>query len=527
LFEWAKRIFFGKKKPNAEKYTNQALDSSWRSSYSIFGDVMSGGAKWSGGLSVSGRIRVFDHWALRQSARDAYFDTPQANAVVNRYADNVAYTGLKLECAPKIDVLGIELEEAEEWASRVQGLFDLWARSKKQHRSETMSFYQAHRLYQIFQQRDNDIFVRLFYSKAAELLNPVQFEFIDPDQIRGDAFTFSGGPINVGVDDGIVRDDRGREKAYKLWVFEEKNSYKMLEIPVIGARSGRRMMLHGFAPEFAMQGRGFTRLAHVLQEFENLTDFSLSHIKNAIIQSTFPLYVKPSKDQPASNPLRNNISSRGAGSINLQEQAEVTDPSWPYVKYCPLPEVTLDTPGSAGVFNLKEGEDLATLKMTSPTQSYANFVNSFLSSLSASLSVPLEVLLMKFSANYSASRAALLMFWQVANIWRAEMETDFLNPVYEMWLSEEIASGRIVAPGWSDPRLKAAWLNCAWVGAPMPNIDPERTAKADQKYVEMGAQTLDQVSKKYNGTDGRSNRSKLKREISELTVPPWAQKKGE
>jgi lambda family phage portal protein len=489
---------------------------------------MSSGGKWPGGLSVSGRIRVFDHWALRQNARDAYFDTPQVNAVVNRYADNVAYTGLKIECAPKIDVLGIELEEAEEWASKVQGLFDLWAQSKKQHRSETMSFYQTHRLYQIFQQRDNDIFVRLFYSKANDLLNPVQFEFIDPDQIRGSAFTFSGGPINAGVDDGIVRDDRGREKAYKLWVFGKKNSYKMLEIPAIGARSGRRMMLHGFAPEFAMQGRGFTRLAHVLQEFENLTDFSLSHIKNAIVQSMFPLYVKPSKDQPATNPFpRSSMSNRGAGSISPQEQADVTDPGWPYVKYCSLPEVTLDTPGSAVVFSLKGGEDLGTLKLTSPTQSYANFVNSFLGNLSASLSVPLEVLLMKFNANYSASRAALLMFWQVANIWRAEMEADFLNPVYEMWLSEEIASGRIVAPGWSNPQLKAAWLNCAWIGAPMPNIDPERTAKADQRYVEMGAQTLDQVSRKYNGTDSRSNRSKLKREISELTVPPWAQKKGE
>ncbi|MCP4748930.1 MAG: hypothetical protein GY874_22780 [Desulfobacteraceae bacterium] len=44
--------------------------------------------------------------------------------------------------------------------------------------------------------------------------------------------------------------------------------------------------------------------------------------------------------------------------------------------------------------------------------------------------------------------------------------------------------------GWFDPRLRAAWLNCRWIGSPMPNIDPARTMTADKGYVEMGAKIL-------------------------------------
>lgn len=524
MWEWAKKLLKRTSIKPQQRITGQnpippSLNL-YGSSPRVYGST--GGAKWPGGLSASGSINTLDHYTLRQNARNAYHDTPQINAIVERFADNVGYTGLKLECAPRINILGITLEEAEKWSVNVEESFDLWAKSKKQHRSETLTWYQLHRLYQIFQQRDNDIFIRLFYSKDRQLLNPLQWDIIDPNQVRGDAFTSTGGPFNAGFDDGIVRDARGREKAYKLWLFSDNsNSYELVELPAVGTRSGRRMMIHGFTPEYAMQTRGYTRLSKVLQEFQNLTDFSLSHIKNAINQSLIAMFVQPSKDKPAASPFTQNVSERGVGP-RIEEESLVSDPAYPYIKYNPINEAAFDTPGSVGVFNLQAGEELKTLQTNAPLQSYDRFVDSFLASLSSSMSMPLEVLQMKFNQNYSASRAALLMFWQVAMIWKNEMEADCLNPVYEMWLSEEIASGRIQAAGWSNPRMKAAWLNCVWIGAPMPNIDPQRTAKADQLYVEMGAQTLDQVARKNNGSDGRANRAKLKEEISELTKPPWS-----
>ena len=101
------------------------------------------------------------------------------------------------------------------------------------------------------------------------------------------------------------------------------------------------------------------------------------------------------------------------------------------------------------------------------------------------------------------------------------MAADFLNPVLESWLNVEIALGRISAPpGWADPVLRAAWLSCHWNGAPMPNIDPAKTAKADREYAEMGATTLDRIARNLNGSSARPTARNL-HEYSNLPEPAW------
>jgi capsid protein len=283
-------------------------------------------------------------------------------------------------------------------------------------------------------------------------------------------------------------------------------------------------MLHGFNPEYAGQGRGFPRLAHALQEFEQITDFSLSTIQKAISQASLVMAVE--NDQAdSSNPLIGRVAGPvreyGSHPQPSASAANVTDEAIAPINFEYMPEATIDRPGSVGVFNLRKGDKLKYLADTSPSTSYDVFLNSFVSYLSASVGMPVEILLMKFNANYSASRAAFITFWRVAQIWRDEMAADFLDPTYEMWLAEEIAAGRVSAPGWSDPRLRAAWLCCEWAGAAMPNIDPVKTATADRAYVEMGSQTLDDVARNYNGSSGKSNRAKIKRQYEELSEPSW------
>lgn len=498
-----------------------------RVSVSPFGSYSTGrggGSKWPHGLSSSGSSPCFDHTLLRQNARSAYHDTPAAKALVDRFADTVIDCGLRLEAAPKFELLGITPEQAEHWSATVNEQFDNWASDKKSLRDETMTFYQAQRLVEIFQQRDNDYFVRLYYSSRRDLLNPLQISFLDPNQIRGNAYTSTYGFQQDN--DGIVRNEMGRESAYKVWIKQKDGQYKESQIDAFGKRSKRPLMLHGFQPEYAGQGRGYSRLSHLLQEFENLTDFSVSQIKKAIAQSSITMFNKPSRDNAASNPLE-AIEHGMAGPLGApptKEEAEQVGLDLDeYVKYVPIPEATFTRPGSVGVFNLQGGEELVPLKHTSPSESYPEFVNSFVSYLSASNSMPIEVLLMKFEQNYSASRGALILFWRIAQIWRAEIAADFLDPVYYAWLAGEIAAGRILCPGWQDPRLRACWLGHNWIGAPMPNIDPAKTAKADKEYAELGAQTLDRIAINHNGSSGKSNRAKLAREFAELPKAPWAE----
>ena len=490
------------------------------------------GSKWENGLSHSGRIVYQDHYTLRMNARKAYHDTPQARAIVDRFADVVVDTGIKIQPTPDATLLGISPEEAENWAERIGSRYDLWLASKDCHRAESMTGYQAQRLYQIFQQRDNDIFVRLHYNGSARLQSKLQFSFLDPSQIRGDAFTSSAGFNGGDASDGIVRDNAGRETGYKVWLKKkgEPGQFVEMTIPARGPKSGRRMMLHGFSPEYASQGRGVSRLAHALQEFQNLTDFSLATIKKAINQSNVTMYVKPSSENSASNPFEDLNSPAGPASTQFgsnptpAENAENVDTT--PVEYCPIPEATVGVPGSVGVFNLTEGEELKPFPNTAPADTFDSFVDSFTSYLSASTGMPLEVLLMKFSSNYSASRGTLILFWRIAWIWRHEMDADFMTPLYDSWLSEEIAAGRETAPGWTDPILRAAWLSHDLIASPIPNIDDVKSAKANKMNLEINATTFDRVARETNGSNGKSNRSKLSRELQEWERMPWEKQRG-
>lgn len=495
-------------------------------SYGGYRSAGSDGSKWHGGLSNSGVAPILNHTLLRINARRAYHESLQARAVVERHTDTVVDNGLKLSATPDADILGITAEAAEDWARAVDPAFDHWARNRKSMLAETMNFYQSQRMAGTGQQRDGEYFVRFHYSARKDLLNPLQLSFIDPGQIQGFGHTSTYG-LNLPFKDGIERDANGKETAYHVMVLQSDLSFKASVIPAEGARSKRRMMIHGFQPEYPGQGRGFSRLSHALQEFENITDFSSSEIKKAIAQSQLTMWVKPSKENAATNIFEEVAKSAPVGPARLTPAGEALaaennlDPG-DLVRYIELQEAAFGVPGSTGVFNLREGEELKSFDNTAPVTSYGDFLFTIATHLSASLSMPVEVVLMKFGENYSASRAALLLFWRVAQVWRDELASDFLNIVYENWLAGEIAAGRIFAPGWSDPRMREAWLKNSWIGSPMPNIDPMRTAKADKEYVEMGAQDLDRVAQNLNGTSGKANRAKLARQFAELPSPPWS-----
>lgn len=483
------------------------------------------GSKWRGGLASSGVAPTLNHSVLRANARSAFHTSLQARAVVVRHTDSVVDVGLKLNSTPDANLLGITAEQAEKWADDVDSRFDAWARNRKSTLAENQNFYQAQRLAGLSQQRDGEYFIRFKYSLSKDLLNPLQLGFIDPSQIRGHGFTTTYG-VTPLLKDGIERDINGKETAYYVYVQQADFSYKAVTIPAVGSRSKRRMMVHGYQLEYAGQGRGYPPLSHALQELENITDYASSELKKAIAQSTINMWVKPSKDNVAGDPFKVIEKPAPVGPVGISPAAQAIaeanniDPA-DAVEYFPIPEATVGVPGSVGVFNLNEGEEIKPFANTAPVDGFEKFVNAVASHLSASLSIPLEVVLMKFGENYSASRAALMLFWRVANIWRDEMASDLLNPVYENWLAGEIAAGRISAPGWNDPRMREAWLKNTWIGAPMPNIDPQKTAKADQLYVEMGAQTLDRVAQNLNGSSGKSNRAKLTRELQELPPVPW------
>lgn len=482
------------------------------------------GSKWPAGNSRGASIDVHNHFAIRQKVRNQMYDSVEARAIVTSIMETTVDVGLQVKPTPIPEIIGKQPEELELWSERTALMFNLWAQSKKSHRSRINNFYQNQRLYQLFQQRDNDIFVRFFYGRDKDAVNPLQIEFIDPNQIRGYDFTstYLQFPDNT---DGIIRDEAGRETGYKIWTLEQNGKYKETTVPAIGEKSGRIFMIHGYNPEYAGQGRGYSKMMHLVQELEDLTNFKASTIQKAINQASMIAAIE-NEEQDASNPLEGRVAGPvGEYGLNTDNDTSTNElEEEPIINWQVTNEATVRQPGSWFIGNLRRGDKMKYLQDTSPSAEYNTFVESFFAIMAASMGWSIELVLKKFNQNYSASRATLLLCWRTAQIERNEMIADFLNPIYEMWLSEEIAAGRIQCPGWLDNFIKAAWLNCEWSSSPMPDVDPQKSMEAKKLAVELNATTLDDVSKEYNSSSGKANRTKNARQFKETPEPPWGWK---
>lgn len=476
------------------------------------------GSKFPSGMSASKYVTLHNHTALRQASREMMHDSVDMRALVTSVVDTVVDSGMRLKPTPIAEIIGITPEEAETWAEDISQKFHLWASSKQSHRSRINTYYQNQRFFQLQKQRDGEVFIRLYYGREKDTFSPLQIDFIDPNQIRGFGLTSTW--YNPQTDDGIVRDGAGREIGYKIYNFNTiTGEYSETTIPAVGEKSGRIFMMHSYNPEYPGQGRGYPPLTHALQEFEQLTDFKIATVQKAIQQASIVMAVMNDKKDP-SNPMIGRVAGPMPtyGQPPQDSTQDSGDETQPVINYTAMPEATFTQPG-VGVFNLTEGDRLEYLKDTSPSPQFDVFVNSFFGSIVASTGYSIETVLKRFNSNYSASRATLILCWRVANIERSEQNADFDNPIYEMWLSEEIAAGRVQAKGWSDPFIKSAWLCSEWAGSVMPNIDPQKSASADLSYVQMGAQTLDDVARNFNGSSGKANRIKLKRQWDELPEP--------
>lgn len=91
------------------------------------------------------------------------------------------------------------------------------------------------------------------------------------------------------------------------------------------------------------------------------------------------------------------------------------------------------------------------------------------------------------------------------------MANDFCQPIYEEFLAEAVAKGRIHAPGFfSDPLVKKAYCTAEWNGPSQGQIDPLKEVNAAAKRVEEGFSTRTRETVELgNGDFFRNNRLRV------------------
>lgn len=464
---------------------------------------------------------------LRQRARMLYMAAPVATAAINTNRTKVIGTGLTLKASVDREVLGISPEAAKKWQHAAEMEFRLWA-GKKQN-CDALGLNNFESLQQLALKSwllSGDVFP-LVKHYAPTPLNPysLRIHLIEadrvstPDEYGGySMLRLTDGKIPVGkpgaghrVYDGVEVDGDGRVVAYHVCssypqavLLEERREWT--RVLAYGERTGLPNILHIMDSERPDQYRGVPYLAQVIEPLLQLRRYTESELMAALVQSFFTAWIQTDTD--TSDTPFNEV---GDGDIaGFPTEANTSGET-------PAGNISNDDNeyemGPGTVTHLAPGESVNFGNPNIPTAGFETFVKTLCKLIGSALELPYDVLIKEFNSSYSASRGALLEAWEAFKMRRKWFVDGFCQPIYEIWLAEAVARGRIKAPGFfDDPLLRAAWSGARWIGPVQGQLDPKKEAEAAIMLTNCGIKTHEQITRELGGGDWAENVEQLKAE---------------
>ena len=446
-----------------------------------------------------------NNYTLRQRGRLMFMSNPVASSGIKTHRTNTIGTGLKLNPRPDAEFLGLTSEEAAIWIQTVKREFEMWAGHKDACDAAGLNdFYELQQLILTSWLTSGDTFV-LIQDRKPTVLRPysMRLKLIEADRIAtptksGSIMTGTAGknPTNGNrIFDGVEIDSQGMVVAYHIcstYPLEQTGEVATWQrIEARGETTGLPNILHIMSSERPDQYRGVPYLATAIIPLLQLNRYTESELTAALIDSYFTAYVQ-TNTADGENPL-NETTPEGEVDYNR-------DPN----------EYEMG-PGQVNFLN--PGENVVLADPKRPASGFSDFVEAICTQVGAALEIPKDILLKQFNASYSASRGALLEAWKAFRMYRTWFVNDFCKPIYELWLSEAIATGRINAPGFfTDAAIHEAWLGAQWIGPSQGQLDPVKEINAEIMACANGFSTHEDSALRINGSDFDSNIDRLNHE---------------
>lgn len=443
---------------------------------------------------------------LRNRSTDLFYNSAVGAGAINSSRNNVIGAGLRV--SPKIDykLLGLTAEQAKEWQRNTLREFNLWAESKACDLYRKNNFYDMQDIVYLSYLIDGDAWAAIKYRKplpgcpyctriqlfeASRVCNP------DAATAFGPVSPWAVETINPKngnrIISGVEIDADGAVVAY--WIanrvpFDLTNPAGKLDwvrVEAYGKRSGRLNVLQISHEERPEQYRGVPYIAPAIEVLKQVSRYTSAELTAAIVKSYFTLF----------------FTSKDSGTGDMGDVLNSTYA--PHEKV--VPEDLDGIEVGAGTLNLlPEGIDVKAIDGSRNLSTFEPFVNNLICQIGASLGIPSEVLLSRFQSSYSAARAALLQAAAVFRTRRTWFARDFCKPIYDAWLAEAVAIGRVKAPGFgSDPVITKAWSGADWFGPVMGLLDPVKEVNGAALRIKHGLSTAEREAAELTGTDFDSN----------------------
>lgn len=449
-------------------------------------------ANWTPGGGSPQTDIIGDLPMLRNRTRDVVRNAPVATGAVGNAVSAIVGTGMS--CNPAINhaVLAITEDEATAWNTDTRQRFEVWAESLRCDLSERQDFYglQDLALRSAFESGDAWVLTPIV---AASRGSRLALQVIEADRVCNPI----GRQNSDTLQDGVEL-DAATLRSVAIHVAKRhpgdlrlgSNTWERIEVR--GAKTDRRNVLQVWKQLRPAQVRGVPWLAPILEPLKQLTRWTDNELAAAVTSSLFTLFVK--MDPDAFSDLFEPDAQQG-----LVERTQ----KW-----------SGDMENSKAV-NLLPGEEVQTAAMNRPNPEFDPFWTAMVRQIGMAIQVPYEVLVMHFQSSYSAARGALLMAWRFYRERRDLLAKQMCQPVYELWLANEVSEGRIAAPGFfANDFIKAAWCKATWTGDGPGSIDPQKEADAAEKRVTLGISTLQAESVLHDGVDWETKNRQRAREIA-------------
>jgi lambda family phage portal protein len=478
----------------AQSGASASMDSGDSSS----GGSPSAGRRWFSSPRDSKSDTLYLLPTQRGQSRELARTSPIAVGAINTNVDRVVGTGLALSCQPDCNILGWTQEQKDAWKKITQAEFSLWSDSTESDICNTLNFYEQQALVLRSTLESGDCFTNLPNGQSTSSQPyKLRLQVIEADRVGNEFGKIDGAG---GVSGGIKFDPNGRPVA--CFVYDQHPGagyspsngalYKGSFVDFVGA-SGRRRILHHLRKLRPDQPRGVPYLAPITNLVKQLKRLSDAEVEAAVISAFFTVFIEGT---PAGDP------------------APIFDGKPAKVEKSPDDDIAL---GQGAIVGLAPGEKINIANPARPNPNLDAFITSMLREVGMALGIPQELLSKQFNASYSASKAALLDAWVYFRNVRTWLARSFCQPVYETWLSEAVASGRIAAPGFfTDPLMRWAYTRAAWHGDSMGSINPKDEVAAYTSAIDARLMTRERAVWELFGTDFDTDFPQMRREHEQL-----------
>ena len=439
---------------------------------------------------------------LRQRARDLYEGGGLARSGPETLTTSVVGWGIQPK--PKIDgdYLGMTDEAREEAEQAILREWKLWAENTMCDAERQQNFYGLQQLAFLSMLMSGDVFALFGMKENKRTPYQTTVRLLEADRIcnpdsSGDSESKesdSGGRII----DGVEIDKEGAVIRYYIAsrspiAGNDNSELTWKAIDAYGKDTGYPNILHIMTWERPEQRRGIPFVSAEIELIKQFTRYMNAELAGKIVSAMLTLFITSKEDD-----------GKAGMEDAVNEDEKVTDD-----------ELKLElAPGA--IYDLPPGKDVTTVDPKRSDTQFESFVNTCITVIASSMGIPKEVLIKKYESNYTAARAALLDFWRTVRVYRTRFNTAFNHPIYEQWLSEAVAAGRIDAPGFfDDPAVRLAWCGCSWMGASMGHVDPLKEVNAAEVRIRNNITTEEQEAMEYNGNDRSAIVRQRKKEIAE------------